>query len=57
VTVISGRGWHAEVLAKAAFLAGEVAGAELLAHRGVAGLLVRDDGSTITAGDLARFER
>jgi len=55
VTVISGRGWHAEVLAKAAFLAGPTAGAQLLADRGVAGLLVRDDGSLIEAGDLTRF--
>jgi thiamine biosynthesis lipoprotein len=55
VTVITGSGWHAEVLAKAAFLAGPTAGAELLADRGVAGLLVRDDGSMIEAGDLGRF--
>jgi len=56
VTVISGTGWHAEVLAKAAFLAGAHVGAELLADRAAAGLLVGDDGSTVHAGDLARFE-
>ena len=55
VTVVSGAGWHAEVLAKAAFLAGPASGAQLLADHGVAGLVVGDDGSTTEAGDLARF--
>ncbi|MGZ4690552.1 MAG: FAD:protein FMN transferase [Acidimicrobiia bacterium] len=55
VTVITGRGWQAEVLAKAAFLAGAVTGGELLEDHGVAGLLVADDGTTHEVGAWARF--
>jgi FAD:protein FMN transferase len=55
VTVVTGRGWHAEVLAKAAFLAGPVEGAALLADNDAAGLLVSDDGSVHEAGDWDRF--
>ncbi len=46
VTVITGRAWQAEVLAKAAFLAGPVDGAALLAAHDAAGLLVADDGQS-----------
>ena len=55
VTVITGRGWQAEVLAKAAFLAGPVAGGELLEAHGAAGLLVADDGTTREVGAWAQF--
>ena len=55
VTVVSGLGWHAEVLAKAAFLAGMPEGARLIADRGAAGLVVTDDGSVTRAGDFARI--
>lgn len=55
VTMIAGRGWHAEVLAKAAFLAGPVDGAAFLADHGVAGLLIADDGTVIHAGPVDRF--
>ncbi len=55
VTVITGRGWQAEVLAKAAFLAGPVAGGELLEDHGVAGLLVADDGTAHEVGAWTQF--
>ena len=55
VAVLTGRGWRAEVLAKAAFLAGPVDGAALLAANDAAGLLVADDGSVHPAGAWARF--
>jgi thiamine biosynthesis lipoprotein len=55
VTVVTGQGWQAEVLAKGAFLAGPVDGAALLAANGVAGLLVADDGSVSEAGSWAQF--
>ena len=55
VTVITGRGWQAEVLAKAAFLAGPVAGGELLEDHRVAGLLVADDGTACEVGAWAQF--
>jgi thiamine biosynthesis lipoprotein len=55
VTVVTGQGWQAEVLAKGAFLAGPVDGAALLAANGAAGLLVADDGSVSEAGSWAQF--
>ena len=55
VAVLTGRGWRAEVLAKAAFLAGPVDGAALLAANDAAGLLVADDGTVSEAGAWARF--
>ena len=55
VTVITGQGWHAEVLAKAAFLAGPEDGAALLAAHDAAGVLITDDGGVHEAGDWARF--
>ena len=55
VTVITGQAWHAEVLAKAAFLAGPVEGAALLASHNAAGLLIADDGRAHESGDWARF--
>jgi FAD:protein FMN transferase len=44
VTVLAGEAWWAEVLAKAAFVAGPEAGVRLLADQGVTGLLLHDDG-------------
>jgi len=43
VTVLSSEAWWAEVLAKAAFVAGPRTGRALLASHGVTGLLVLDD--------------
>jgi thiamine biosynthesis lipoprotein len=43
VTVVTGVGWRAEVLAKAAFLAGPVEGAALLTVNHASGLLVADN--------------
>ncbi len=50
VTVVAGSGWRAEVLAKAAFLAGARDGAALLEVNDAAGLLVTDDGTVVDAG-------
>ena len=55
VTVLAGRGWQAEVLAKAAFLAGPSEGAGLLAADDAAGLLFADDGTVHEAGAWADF--
>jgi thiamine biosynthesis lipoprotein len=44
VTVVAADAWWAEVLAKAALLAGPTAGPALLAAEGVDGVLVTDDG-------------
>jgi thiamine biosynthesis lipoprotein len=46
VTVIAGRGWQAEALAKSAFLAGAERAEDVLAANGATGLLFLDDGST-----------
>ena len=56
VTVIAGDAWWAEVLAKAAFVAGPVAGVRLLEQSGVEGLLVGDDGTIIETDGLASFK-
>ncbi len=45
VTVLAAEAWWAEVLAKAALIAGTAAGVALLEREGVDGLLVADDGS------------
>jgi len=55
VTVVSGSTWWAEVLAKAAFVAGPTAGAALLAAAGVTGLFVHDDGRVTELPGLAAF--
>ena len=55
VTLITGQGWQAEVLAKAAFLAGLEDGAALIAAQDAAGVLITDDGAVHEAGDWARF--
>jgi thiamine biosynthesis lipoprotein ApbE len=55
VTVVSGDATTAEVLAKAAFVAGADAGAALLEGAGVTGLLVTDAGDVVELGGLDRF--
>ena len=56
VTVVSGAAWHAEVLAKAAFLAGPERAAALVDANGAAGLAVTDDSTVIELGDLEPYE-
>ncbi len=56
VAVVTGVGWRAEVLAKAAFLAGPVQGAALLAAHDASGLLVADDREVHEVCDWARFK-
>jgi thiamine biosynthesis lipoprotein len=57
VTVVAGDAWWAEVLAKAAFLAGPEEGLELLARSGVTGLLVDDAGHVHRVAQLEVFAR
>jgi FAD:protein FMN transferase len=55
VTVVAGETWRAEVLAKAAFVAGADAGAELVCGAGATGLFVYDDGRVDELPGLDRF--
>ena len=55
VTVIAGDAWRAEVLAKAAFLAGPVEGGQLITDAGGTGLIVTDAGSVVELDGLAAF--
>jgi thiamine biosynthesis lipoprotein len=55
VTVIAGDAWRAEVLAKAAFLAGPVDGGQLVTDAGATGLVVTDDGSVLELDGLSAF--
>ena len=55
VTVIADDAWMAEVLTKAAFVAGAAEGARLLTHLGAAGLLVESLEQLRTAGPFAAF--
>jgi FAD:protein FMN transferase len=55
VTVVAGEAWWAEVLAKAAFLAGAEEGAALLVEAGATGLLVTDDGEVVEVEGLGQF--
>jgi thiamine biosynthesis lipoprotein len=55
VTVLAGEAWRAEVLAKAAFLAGVDGAAELVAASGATGLLVTDDGEVVELAGLAAY--
>jgi thiamine biosynthesis lipoprotein len=55
VTVVGGRGWHAEVLAKAAFLAGPDLAEDVLTRNDAAGILFLDDGSARDVADVARY--
>ena len=55
VTVLAADGWWAEVLAKAALVAGVAAGRALLEGAGVDGALVTDDGAVHTTSGFARW--
>ena len=57
VTVIAGDAWRAEVLAKAAFLAGPVDGARLVTDAGATGLIVTDDGAVLELDGLDSLPR
>lgn len=57
VTVVAGEAWWAEVLAKAAFLAGPVDGARLLNSHGVTGILFDDEGVAHHVDRLEAFSR
>jgi FAD:protein FMN transferase len=54
-TVLTGRAWWAEVLAKAAFLDGAARGSALLAAHQASGYLVADDGTVHAAGLAEQF--
>ncbi len=55
VTVVAGEAWRAEVLAKAAFVAGADDGRALVEAAEAAGLFVTDDGAVVELGGLGRF--
>jgi len=55
VTVVAGEAWRAEVLAKAAFVAGVDDGRVLVEAAGATGLLVTDGGDVLELEGLARF--
>jgi thiamine biosynthesis lipoprotein ApbE len=55
VTVVAGEAWRAEVLAKAAFVAGADDGRPLIEQAGATGLLVTDGGDVVELDGLARF--
>ena len=55
VTVVAGEAWRAEVLAKAAFVAGVTDGAALIEAAGSTGMLVTDDGDVVELAGLGRF--
>ncbi|MFN8025095.1 MAG: FAD:protein FMN transferase [Acidimicrobiia bacterium] len=55
VTVIAGEAWRAEVLAKAAFVAGAEEGAALVERTGATGLFVTDDGEVVELAGLDGF--
>jgi thiamine biosynthesis lipoprotein len=55
VTVVAGEAWRAEVLAKAAFIAGIDEGRALVEAAGATGLVVTDDGDVLELEGLARF--
>jgi thiamine biosynthesis lipoprotein len=55
VTVLAGEAWRAEVLAKAAFIAGPDAGPALIRDAGATGLLVLDDGEVLELEGLAAY--
>lgn len=55
VTVLAAEAWWAEVLAKAAFVAGPADGARLIRERDATGLLVHDDGRVDELDGLTAF--
>jgi thiamine biosynthesis lipoprotein len=54
-TVVAGQAWFAEVLAKAAFLAGPVEGPALLESADAEGMLLLDDGTDVASDGLGLF--
>jgi len=54
-TAVAAHGWQAEAFAKAAFVAGPLAGLDLLERVGVGGLVVDDDGAILTSPNLRPF--
>jgi thiamine biosynthesis lipoprotein len=57
VTVLAADATWAEVIAKAAFVAGRRDGPALVASSGASALFVTDDGERVRCGDIERFER
>jgi thiamine biosynthesis lipoprotein len=55
VTVVACEAWLAEMLTKAAFLAGATGAAAVIDRFGAGGLLVTDDGTAIATANLANF--
>lgn len=55
VTVIAGEAWRAEVLAKAAFVAGAAEGAGIVERAGATGLFVTDAGEVVELAGLDGF--
>jgi thiamine biosynthesis lipoprotein len=55
VTVVAGEAWRAEVLAKAAFIAGLDDGRALIASAGATGLVVTDGGDVVELEGLSPF--
>ena len=55
MTVLAGEAAWAEVLAKAALLAGPDRGPELVAEAGVCGLMITDNGDVLELGDIGRY--
>ena len=55
VTVVAGEAWRAEVLAKAAFVAGADDGGALIEASGATGLFVTDAGEVVELAGLSRF--
>jgi thiamine biosynthesis lipoprotein len=56
-TAVAAEGWQAEVLSKAAFLAGPVDGLALLEEAGAQGLVVDEDGTVFESSGLHTFAR
>ena len=52
---MAGEAWRAEVLAKAAFVAGPDEGARLVTDAGATGLLVTDDAEVVELAGLTAF--
>jgi thiamine biosynthesis lipoprotein len=55
VVVTAARAWWAEVLAKAAYVAGPVDGVRVLERHGACGFLVGDDGVVVPVGAVEEF--
>ena len=56
-TVVAAEAWQAEVLAKAAFVAGVSEGLFILASSGTDGVLIDDHGTVFPTAGLERFLR